>query len=231
MKGGRAGLILSIAGGLALLGVMLGAWLGGLGDVLGDRATIERLVGRLGAWGPAVIVAAEIAQVLAAPVPGQVVGLAAGYFYGPLWGTLLCMIGLGLGTLFAAWLGRRLGRPLVERLAGAELLARVDGYVERRGALALFLVFLVPFLPDDLCCFIAGLTRLRLSEVVILAMIGRAPGVIASTLIGAQAQRLSWVQIGVIGAASALLAVVFARYQTPLEEAMFCLLDRFSRRK
>ncbi len=231
MKSGRAGLILSIMGGIVLLGIVLGAWLGGLGDLLGDRTVIERLVHRLGAWGPVVIVAAEIAQVLAAPVPGQVVGLAAGYLYGPLWGTLLCMVGLGLGTLLAAWLGRRLGRPLVERLAGAELLARVDGYVERRGALALFLIFLLPFLPDDLCCFIAGLTRLRLGEVLLLALVGRAPGVIASTLIGAQAQRLSWFQISIIGAASALLAVIFACYQAPLEEAMFRLLDRFGRRK
>lgn len=228
MKSGRVWLILSAAGVLALLGIMLGAWLGGLGDVLGDRTAIEQLVHRLGPWGPVAIVAAEIAQVLAAPVPGQVVGLAAGYLYGTWWGALLCMIGLGLGTLLAAWLGRRLGRPLVERLAGAELLARVDGYIERRGALALFLIYLLPYLPDDLCCFIAGLTRLRLSEIVILAMIGRAPGVVASTLIGAQAQQLSWAQIGIIAAASALLAVVFVRYQAPLEKAMFRLLDLFS---
>ena len=231
MKGERTRLILSIAGGIALLGIILGAWLGGLGSWIDDRAAVERLAHRLGPWGPAVIVAAEIAQVLAAPVPGQVVGLVAGYLYGPLWGTLLCMLGLAMGTLLAAWLGRRLGRPLVERLAGPALLARVDGYVERRGALALFLIFLLPFLPDDLCCFIAGLTRLRLSEIVILAIIGRTPGVVASTLIGAQAQELSGAQFGIIAAASALLALLFARYQARLEEAAFRLVERFCRRR
>ena len=201
---------------------------GDLWHTLTNQEVLAQSVGVLGAWGPAAIVLAEILQVLLAPVPGQVVGIVAGYLYGAFWASVLCTMGLAIGTLIAIWLARRLGRPLLIKIASEELVNRVDNYARRRGALAFFLIFLLPFLPDDVCCFIAGLTPLRIGEVVILAIVGRAPGLIVSTLIGAQAKKLTWPQIAVVGVAGAALAILFIRYQDRLEQAIFGLLDRFS---
>jgi len=213
--------VLVVAGGLLLLR-------GGFWHTLTDQEALERSVRALGAWGPVAIVLGEILQVLLAPVPGQMVGIVAGYLYGAFWATGLCTVGLAIGTLIAIWLARRLGRPLLVRIASEELVKRVDSYVERRGALAFFLIFLLPFLPDDVCCFIAGLTPLRIGEVVILAIVGRAPGLIVSTLIGAQTEKLTWPQIAVVTVAGAALAILFVRYQDRLEQVVFGMLDRFS---
>ena len=223
--------------GVALLLAILGASLLCRGSepcwtwarALGDRTLLERLLGQVGPWAPGAIVLAEILQVVLAPIPGQVVGIVAGYLYGVLWGTLLCEVGLALGSLAAISLARQLGRPLVERIAGPELLQRIDRYVEKRGAWALFLIFLLPFLPDDTVCLIAGLTRIRLAELLVIATIGRLPGLIISTLIGAQAHGLTTGQLLAITAVGVLLALVFLRYQYPLERLMFRLLDRFRR--
>jgi uncharacterized membrane protein YdjX (TVP38/TMEM64 family) len=221
---------------LACLGLLLAlgaAWFLGqrhLGEWL-RRERLEAWLAALGAWGPAGIVVAEVAQVLLAPVPGQVVGLAAGYLYGAWAGAALCMAGLMIGTLLAVWLARRLGRPFVEHLARPELVARLDAYVERRGALAFLVIFLLPFLPDDICCFLAGLTRLRIGLVLLAALIGRAPGVLVSTLLGAQAHALSWEQWAAIAAASLVLAALFYAYQDRLECAMFAVVDRLVRNK
>jgi uncharacterized membrane protein YdjX (TVP38/TMEM64 family) len=222
---------------LVAIGVFLlvgGVWAigpGGLWKVFSSREALEQWVRGWGAWGPGVIIVAEILQVLVAPVPGQIVGLVAGYLYGTLWGTLICMVGLAIGSVIAMGLGRSLGRPLVEKVASKELLARVDGYLARRGAQALLLIFLLPFLPDDICCFIAGLTPLRMSEMFLLALVGRWPGVLVSTLIGSQAKNLTWLQLGLIGMFGLALALLFLRYQERLEAAMFALLERFNARK
>jgi len=229
MMGKRLQLMFAISIVLLVLTVGVFIWRGGLWGVLTDQETLEQLVRTLGVWGPGGIVLGEILQVLLAPVPGQMVGIAAGYLYGVFWGTLLCMVGLAIGTLTAIWLARRLGRPLLEKYASDKLIRRVDSYVERRGALAFFLIFLLPFLPDDACCFIAGLTRLRIGELVILAIVGRAPGLIVSTLIGAQARKLVWFQATIIGVVGVALAIFFIRYQERLEQAMFGVLDRLSR--
>jgi uncharacterized membrane protein YdjX (TVP38/TMEM64 family) len=219
---------------LGLLALLLAAavllWRLGLEALWRDPELLTAWIARLGVWGPLGIILAEILQVALAPIPGQVVGLAAGYLYGPWRGAFFCLVGLALGTWIAAGLARQLGRPLVERWARPDLLARLDAYAQRRGAWALFLIFLLPFLPDDLCCLLAGLTPLRLGEIVLLALVGRAPGVIASTLLGAYARTLAWWQLLILGGVSLALALLFWRYQRPLEQRMFRLLDHLLRR-
>ena len=229
MRGKRWKTILAILVAILLSGIALWAlWPGRAWDLLASREALEEWIETFGAWGPLAIVVGEVLQVLAAPVPGQVVGVVAGYLYGVFWGTLLCMAGLALGTALAIWLARLLGRPLVERLASEELLTRIDNYAQRRGALTFFLIFLLPFLPDDICCFVAGLSPLRISELMVLAIVGRAPGLIVSTLIGSQARNLSWSQLTLIGIVSLALAALFAVCQEKLERLMFSLIDRFN---
>jgi len=220
-----------VVAGLLLIAVVVCAlllWRNGLYDLWMDRARLEALLSRIGRRGPLLIVALQLAQTLVAPIPGQIVGLAAGFLYGPWWGTLYCVVGSLVGTLLATWLARTLGRPLVERWVGAELLARFDGLAERRGALALFLIFLLPFLPDDLICLAAGLTSLPLPLVGLLALLGRTPGIAVSTLIGAQSANLTLGQMLIVGGAGLLLALLVMRYQQPLQAWMFRLVERSS---
>ena len=226
MKGSRSHTIAIVLAALLLFGLGWVLWEYWLSPLAADRQILEDWIRGLGPWGPVSIVVLEVLQVLFAPIPGQFVGLAAGYLYGVFWGTVLCLLGLALGTALAVWLGRRFGRPLVERIAGGRLIRRIDHYAQKRGALALLLVFLVPFLPDDLACFVAGLTALPLAELVALAVVGRLPGLIVSTLLGAQATELSWPQIAVLAAVSVALALLVARYQRVLERRMFAMVDR-----
>jgi len=218
---------------LTLLGASVFLWTSEPGRewarALGDERSFLSILDRMGPWAPLVIVLAEMLQVLLAPIPGQVVGLVAGYLYGVVWGTLLCLVGLAFGSLMAIWLARKLGRPLVEKIAGGDLIARIDGHMERWGTWALFVIFLVPFLPDDSVCLVAGLTRVRLGELLLLVSIGRLPGLVVSTLIGAQAHDLTWPQLVVISAVGVLLALGFFLYRHQLEQWMFRLLDRFHR--
>ncbi len=215
--------------GLVMAGVAL-AWRAGWFELLAERDALERFVEDLGPWGPVGIVVAQIAQVLLAPVPGQITGLVAGYLYGLLWGTVLCMVGLVVGTAMAMGLARRYGRPLVERLVPAPTLARLDATLERRGAPAFFLIFLLPFLPDDLTSFAAGLSSLRLSQLLLLATVGRLPGVVLSVLLGAHAGALGPTELVLLAAVSLVLLGLFWRYHGALERAMFRLVDRLAGR-
>ncbi|MEA3340613.1 MAG: VTT domain-containing protein, partial [Chloroflexota bacterium] len=136
------GLIIAIGGAVWV-------WREPLFAFFSDAERAREWVAGFGPWGPLVSVALNVAQVLLAPLPGQFVGLLNGYLYGLWLGVLYSMAGLLLGTALAMGLARRFGRPLVERLAGEETLARWDRLADRRGPLFFFLVFLFPFVPDD----------------------------------------------------------------------------------
>jgi len=158
-----------------------------------------------GPWAPVVFVAVQAGQVVAAPVPGQVVGVASGYVFGLWTGTLYSMTGTILGTTLAFVLARRYGRSYVEGVLSARTLARFDAVVADDGRLTVFLLFLIPGPPDDAICFLAGITDIPLWQLVVIAFVGRLPSVFLLNLAGAQLA-----SEGLVIAAAILLGVVVA---------------------
>lgn len=185
-----------------------------------DTARIQEFVTRFGYWAPLATILLHVAQVLLAPIPGQVIDAANGYLFGAAWGTVYSLVGVIAGSSLAMALARRFGRPWAERLIRKETLERLDGYSRQRGALFFFLVFLFPFLPDDVACFLAGLTPLPLPELVVLAAVGRLPGIFAANLVGANAAGLTRTQIAFFIAVVTVIALTFWRYQERIEVAM-----------
>jgi uncharacterized membrane protein YdjX (TVP38/TMEM64 family) len=55
-------------------------------------------------------------------------------------------------------------------------LEKFDHLTEDKGVLVFFLIFLLPAFPDDMICFIAGLTRIKISTLVLISIAGRLPG-------------------------------------------------------
>lgn len=210
---------------ILIIAAALGIWYSDIWRLFLDRQALKALLKRLGPWGPVAIILLETTQVVVAPIPGQFTALAAGYFFGVFWGTLYTLIGLMIGTIVATWLARRFGRPLIEHLVSEEKLERVDDFMHRRGATTILVLYLIPFTPDDAVCYASGLTPLRIGEIVLLALIGRTPGLIATTWIGAHAARLSWQILVLLILAAIALALLFARHQERIEEFILRLLD------
>jgi uncharacterized membrane protein YdjX (TVP38/TMEM64 family) len=148
------------------------------------RATARTTVRAAGPYAPAAFVALQTAQVILAPVPGQTLGLVGGYLFGTWAGLLYSMVGVTVGSTVVFVLARRYGRPFVERVFEDEAVARFDSLVDERGALGLFVVFLLPTFPDDAVCALAGLTPLRLRTLVVLVVLGRLPTFLLVALAG-----------------------------------------------
>lgn len=185
-----------------------------------DQAKVQEFVIGFGLWALLATTLLHVAQVLLAPIPGQVINVVNGYLFGPVWGTIYSMVGAIVGSSLVMFLARRFGRPWAERLIKKETLERLDGYSRRRGALFFFLIFLLPFLPDDVACFLAGLTPLPLAELIMLAALGRLPGIIVANLVVANASQLTRTQATAFIATLAIIALVFWGYQERVETAM-----------
>lgn len=140
-----------------------------------DAAAVRAFVGGFGTLAPVVLIVLQAVQVVVAPIPGQVLAAVAGYLFGPWWGTLYNMIGIVVGSTAAFWLSRRFGRSYVERMVADDAMETFDELVERHGVVSLFILFLIPGLPDDALCFVGGLTPIPLWKLVLIAAVGRAP--------------------------------------------------------
>ena len=124
-------------------------------------------------------------QVVVALVPGELVEIAAGYAFGPIVGTLVCLVGIGIGSSVSILLARRFGRRLVESLYPREKIDSLPilNNPSKRNALT-FLLFLIPGTPKDLFTYVIGLTEMSIPLYLLLTMFARIPSVVTSTFGG-----------------------------------------------
>lgn len=198
------------------------AWAIGRVGILTDPMALRRWLLGFGIFAPLVFILLQAAQVVVAPIPGQVLGVVSGYLFGTLWGTVYSLIGATLGTWIALGLARHFGRPFVERVIAPELIDRFDRIADERGLLAMFLVFIVPGIPDDVICFVAGVTELRIRHLLVASVIGRLPGYLLSNTAGDSLAATRYVEaaviLGVLGLAAVIGYVYRERLLTALEK-------------
>lgn len=126
----------------------------------------------------------QIFQVLLVPIPGQIVGILGGYVFGFVKGLSLTMLGLTIGSFISITIGRYFSK-LLPKILPKEIMQKFDFLIENSNISTFFIIFLLPAFPDDAICFIAGLTRLSIAKLLIASFLGRLPGMLVLSFLGA----------------------------------------------
>ena len=183
---------------------------------LTDAEALRVGIESYGPLAPVVFIFLQAAQVIIAPIPGQVLGFVSGYLFGTVYGTVYSLIGAAIGSYIVFRLSRRYGRTYVERAIDPLLIERFDSFAGRRGLTALFVIFFIPGIPDDAICFVAGLTELRIRDMVIVSILGRVPGYLLINAAGAQLAADRVTEMAILVAVLLILTVVGYLWRTEL---------------
>jgi uncharacterized membrane protein YdjX (TVP38/TMEM64 family) len=181
-----------------------------------DREWIRATVESYGWAAPLVFIGVQVAQVVAAPIPGEATGFIGGYVFGTLRGFLYSSVSLGIGSLINFGIGRFFGERWVRRLIPEEKFKRIDRLVNRQGVIAVFLMFIIPGFPKDYLSLALGLTTLPLKVFAVMAFIGRMPGTLVLSLQGASLYDQNYFLVVVVAAACLLLVLLAYRWREPL---------------
>ena len=177
---------------------------------------LSKFLQSLGPYSPAVFVLLQILQVVAAPFPGELTGVAGGYVYGETMGFLLSTVGLTMGSWVAFELASILGRPFVERFVSQEVLQKFDFLTTNTGATICFLLFLIPGFPKDYLCYLLGLSRMKLRTFLIVSIIGRTPGTYLLTIQGAKFRNQEYYAVAIVGAICAVILLLAYLYRNQI---------------
>ena len=197
----RTALLRGVLGGVALLAAaaVVSLCVHRHASFLFDPEKLRVWVDQFGVFAPAVLVCIQAAQVVLAPIPGQVVALVAGYAFGPVAGSVYSIVGVLIGSTIAFSLTKRFGRPAAERLLHDDILDRFDEFVDRVGLPGLFVFVLIPGLPDDIVCFLGGLTEWRLRTFLVVMTVGRLPVYLITVYAGGElASGRLWVALALV---------------------------------
>ena len=138
-----------------------------------------------GVMAPIAFLGMLILQIIVAAIPGEPLEIAAGYAFGALEGTLLCLFGAFLGRVAVFLLVRRFGTRAVEVFFPLEKLQDLKFLQnQRRLTFWVFFLFFLPGTPKDVLCYIVGLTRLPLRSWLIISAIAPIPSIVTSTIGG-----------------------------------------------
>ena len=142
-------------------------------------------VDTLGIWGYLAYIGMVAFQVVFAFIPGEPFELLAGYAFGAAEGTVLCCLGIALGSLIIFALTKKFGIKFVELFFPREKIDSLKILHNKRKMYTLtFIVFFIPGTPKDLLSYVAGLTPINLWAWMIISNVARLPSVITSTVSG-----------------------------------------------
>ena len=102
----------------------------------------------------------QFLQVVVLPIPAFITVGAGVLLFGPLKGAIFSCIGIILGSVVAFYIGRIFGIKVAKWLVGEDSLKKGLRIIKGKDKIILTFMFLFPFFPDDILCFVAGITTL-----------------------------------------------------------------------
>jgi uncharacterized membrane protein YdjX (TVP38/TMEM64 family) len=181
-----------------------------------------------GVIAPLVFVAVQTIQVVLFFIPGEIPQVAGGYAFGLWMGTLLSVVGITLGATFNFVISRVLGVPFVNALFTKAKVDRARGIANSpKARLSFFLFFLIPGIPKDILCYVAGLSVMKLHVFLLFSTLGRIPGIVGSAFIGNAAADRRWILAGTIFFIAAVLFVIGFLFRARIQG----LLENLGRRR
>jgi uncharacterized membrane protein YdjX (TVP38/TMEM64 family) len=155
-----------------------------------------------------VYIGLQILQIVICIIPGQWLQLAAGYMFGFWMGYLYSIIGAAIGSVLTYYLAKLLGHDAIHLIFGEERVKRfVKNLNSKRAIIVVFLIFLIPGVPKDLCNYAAGISEMKLKPFLVVSIIGRSPGMMGSLLIGRQIEHGDYTGAIIIAVIAVLLCI------------------------
>lgn len=141
--------------------------------VIQDEQKFKEYLEKSGGWMPIAYIIFQYLQVVILPIPAVVSTGAGVALFGPFYAMLYSLVGIICGSLTAFFIGRKLGRRAVSWMVGEDTLVKWQNKLKGKDNLVLTLMFLFPLFPDDVLCFIAGLSSMTSKYFCIMILISR----------------------------------------------------------
>lgn len=163
---------LSLLGFLCTLFLLYFAWQGG---VFESREDFVAYVNGFGLFSVVVFIALQTVQIFLPLLPSAITVPAGIVLYGPVWGNFYNYLGIALGSILAYLVVKRYGKAALNKLVSQKNLEKYEDKVANSKSFErLFtLVMFTPFTPDNIFCYLAGLSNISPKKVIAFILLGK----------------------------------------------------------
>ncbi len=187
MKDARRRVFYIQIGGL-LLALICAIWVRHALPVADSLAAIQQRVMELGVWS-AICYPLLYACCNVLLLPGGILSIGGGFFFGLWWGFLIILVGNVTGAALSFFLSRLMGRSwLGKKLLRTSTYEALEPAVRKEGWKIILLSQLHPLFPTSLLNYLYGLTPIRFRTCMLWVAIGQAPGLFLYAYLGTLGQ-------------------------------------------
>lgn len=164
----------------AALAVLYVMQITGLWDKIDSVEDLRNYVSGFGGYAVFIFIAIQFLQVVVLPIPGFITVSVGVLLFGAFRGSLYSVIGIVSASIVAFFIGRVFGYKVAGWLVGKENLDKGLELVKGKDKVILTFMFLFPFFPDDVLCFVAGLSSMSVPYYIVMITITRIINIVVS---------------------------------------------------
>lgn len=139
-----------------------------------DNEILLTKIKSFGLLAPLCFILIQMVQVVLPVIPGGASCLVGVMAFGAVGGFIYNYVGLVLGSICSFLLSRKFGMSIINKLfKEKDIKKALDKINNSKYDLIFFLIILLPGLPDDLFCYISGITKMSLKKFTIIILIGK----------------------------------------------------------
>ena len=142
---------------------------------------LRKYIQSFGNWAVILFILIQFLQVAVLPIPSFITVGAGVLLFGPFKSAIYGCIGIILGSITAYYIGRTFGVKVVRWLIGDDALSKALMVIEGKDKALLTFMFLFPFFPDDVLCFVSGITTIKPRFFISMIIVVRIITVFASS--------------------------------------------------
>lgn len=184
MEKNKAKILMNLITLLCIAGLILLCVIGVKNGLFTSRQAMEAFVQKSGMWGAAAFILLQIVQVVIPVIPGAVSCAAGVVLFGPWYGLLYNYIGVVTGSAINFFLARKHGKCFVRYFVKEETYDKYETWLEKGKKFDKFflLSIVLPCMPDDLLCMVAGLTRMSWKKFSAILLLGKPASIAAYSM-------------------------------------------------
>lgn len=152
----------------------------GLSDKINSVEGFRDYIKSFGAYAVILFIVVQFLQVAVLPIPAFITVGAGVLLFGPLKSAIYSLIGIFLGSMTAFAIGRIFGYKVAKWLVGENELKKWLNKIKGKDKVVLTFMFLFPFFPDDILCFVAGITTMSPLYFTVMIIVTRSISVFSS---------------------------------------------------
>lgn len=145
---------------------------------------IKALISRHKGWSYVIFCLLEILNIVILPIPAILLHIAGASLFGSWVAFLLAFLSVFIGSVFVFSIGRIFGKKVVNWCIGKKSTEKYRKILNKKGEIAFIFMQILPFFPDDVLCFVAGISNMSWKFFILIMLTIRPIYIILACFFG-----------------------------------------------